>query len=123
MYCASFGSNNLESLRAIKVSTFGVLFFGTPHSGANGVQVVEWLVRLSSIFMDVTSKHAKYICQGSDELGQLGQEYLPISHDFETIFFYETYRMPTIGGKPVLVCLKPICGHSGSPEQAPDHAV
>ena len=106
MYCASQGPHNLEHLRAIKVSTFGILYFGTPHSGANGAQLELWLVRLFSTVMHVNTKMVKSLRRDSEELEQLGQEYLPISHDFESFFFYETYPTPILGGKSIEVRLQ-----------------
>ncbi|PVF95828.1 TPR-like protein [Serendipita vermifera] len=101
--CHATGFNNLLHHRAIKVSTFGILYFGTPHSGANGVQLAEWLGMLCSIFMYTTNKVVKDLCQGSEQLEEIQHMYLQASDDIKSIFFYETYRTPIVWGFSKLI--------------------
>ncbi|KAK0739028.1 hypothetical protein B0T21DRAFT_135581 [Apiosordaria backusii] len=41
----------LEEHRSIKISTYGIIFLGTPHQGANGVQLGKLLVNIASLFV------------------------------------------------------------------------
>jgi hypothetical protein len=71
-----------------------VLFFGTPHSGANGVELAQWLGRLSSVHMYTSRAVLKDLGRDSPELESIQQSYLHASDDVKTIFFYEEYRTP-----------------------------
>jgi hypothetical protein len=90
--CHATAFNTLPHYRAIKVSTFAVLYFGTPHSGANGVELAQWLTRLCSVFMYTNTKLLKDLSQDSDELEGIQQLYLQASGDIKTIYFYEAYK-------------------------------
>jgi hypothetical protein len=76
------------------VSTYAVLFFGTPHSGANGVELAQWLGRVSSVFMYTSGTVLKDLGRDSPELESIQQAYLHASDGIKTIFFYEEYRTP-----------------------------
>jgi hypothetical protein len=39
----------------------------------------------------------------------LSELYLPISQDFKTIFIYEEYKTPLVGGMSILVNFKMYC--------------
>jgi hypothetical protein len=71
-----------------------VLFFGTPHSGANGVELVEWLGRLSSVYMHTSKQLLQDLRRDSHELEKIQQLYLQASDDIKTVFFYEEYPTP-----------------------------
>ncbi|CAN9243604.1 unnamed protein product [Alternaria alternata] len=70
----------LEEHRAVKLSTYGILFMGTPHQGGSGVALGKLMVNVAS-------------------LGQYG----PISSDFVTKFAFEEYATPTVLGKSIMV--------------------
>lgn len=103
--CHATGFSHRSRYRDIKVSTFAVLFFGTPHSGANGVELADWIRRLSSIYMYTSGTLLNDLHRDSPELESLQQMYLHASEDIETIFFYEEYRTPIYGGFSEMVSL------------------
>jgi hypothetical protein len=94
VYCHATSFSSPSQHRAIKVSTHAVLFFGTPHSGANGVELAQWLGRLSSVHMYTSRAVLKDLGRDSPELESIQQSYLHASDDVKTIFFYEEYRTP-----------------------------
>jgi hypothetical protein len=96
-YCHATSYNSPSQHRAIKVSTYAVLFFGTPHSGANGVELAQWLGRVSAVYMYTTRAVLKDLGRDSPELESIQQAYLHASDDIKTIFFYEEYRTPIQG--------------------------
>ncbi|KAG9053227.1 hypothetical protein FS842_008484 [Serendipita sp. 407] len=96
------------NLRDILVSTFAILFFGTPHSGANGVQLAEWMGRVLSVCMSTNDRILKALNRDSSELENIQRLYLPASKRINTIFFYEEYPTPIIGGMAELIVPRPL---------------
>jgi hypothetical protein len=96
----------LEEHRSIKLSTYGILFMGSPSQGAVGVQLGEIVLRIASIFMTTNNKVVKHIERDSEWLQQQLRQYAPISQDFVTKFAYETCPTTSIAlGKKVMVCI------------------
>jgi hypothetical protein len=85
------------------VSTYGIIFMGTPHQGGNGVQLGKLLVNVASLFVAADDRLLKHLEKGSEWLQlQLGQ-YGSISGDFLTKFAYEAYKTPTAFGHSIMV--------------------
>jgi hypothetical protein len=96
----------LEEHRSIMLSTYGILFMGSPHQGAAGVHLGELVLRIASIFIATDRKVVKHIKLGSEWLEQQLQQYASISQDFVTKFAYETLPTTSIAmGKKILVCI------------------
>jgi hypothetical protein len=89
--------------RGIKVSTYAILFFGTPHSGANGVELAQWMGRLLSVYMYTSDSLLKDLIRDSNELEKIQKFYGSASKGIKTFFFYEEYPTPIIGGFSKLV--------------------
>jgi hypothetical protein len=92
--CHATAFNTKPHHRAIKVSTFAILYFGTPHSGANGVELAQWLTRLCSVFVYTSERLLGNLSRDSDELERIQQLYLEASGEIKPIYFYETYETP-----------------------------
>ena len=101
--CNSSTADHLAHRRSIKLSTYGVMFFGTPHTGANGAEFQAALTNICRIFVSGNSKLLQTLTRDSDHLRLLSELYLPISQDFKTVFFYEEYKTPLIGGMSMMV--------------------
>ncbi|KAG8790343.1 hypothetical protein FRC16_000904, partial [Serendipita sp. 398] len=86
------------NLRDVYASTFAILFFGTPHSGANGVQLAEWMGRVLSMCMSTNDRMLKALNRDSSELENIQRLYLPAGRRINTIFFYEEYPTPIVRG-------------------------
>jgi hypothetical protein len=93
----------LEDHRSIKLSTYGVVFMGTPHQGGNGVQLGRLLVNVASLFVAADDRLLKHLERESEWLQQQLAQYGPISSDFVTKFAYEEYETPTAFGRSILV--------------------
>jgi hypothetical protein len=100
MTCNLATADHLVHQRSIKLSTYGVMFFGTPHMGTNGAEFQAALTNICRIFVSGNSKLLWTLTRDSDHLKLL---YLPISQDFKTVFFYEEYKTPLIGGVSMMV--------------------
>ncbi|PVF91216.1 hypothetical protein CPB86DRAFT_719899, partial [Serendipita vermifera] len=89
--------------RSIKVSTYAVLFFGTPHSGANSVNLAQWMGRLLSVYMFTDDRILKDLDRDSIALESIQTFYLGASEYIKSIFFYETLPTPLIQGVAELI--------------------
>ncbi|KAG8749972.1 hypothetical protein FRC14_000914, partial [Serendipita sp. 396] len=92
-----------RGFRDISTSTLAVLFFGTPHSGANGVQLAEWMGRLLSVYMYTNNRVLSELDRDSPELEEIQRYYQSASEQLSTIFFYEEYETPILGGRTKLI--------------------
>ncbi|CAG7849810.1 SubName: Full=Related to kinesin light chain {ECO:0000313/EMBL:CCA74635.1} [Serendipita indica DSM 11827] len=87
-------NQNLESsgeLRNTLVSTHGILFFGTPHSGLEGSSFREVINRWASVYMETTDVILKDLREHSSELENTQRLYVAASEKFSSIFFCEEY--------------------------------
>ncbi|KAG9029304.1 hypothetical protein FS842_004595, partial [Serendipita sp. 407] len=100
-HCADFKTGH--HLRDISTSTSSILFFGTPHSGANGIQLAEWMGRVLSMCMSTNDRILKALNRDSSELENIQRLYLPASERISTIFFYEEYATPIVRGIEELI--------------------
>jgi len=110
--CNSSTNSHLVHRRSIKLSTCGVIFFGTPHAGANGAEFQAALTSIFRIFVPGNSNLLQTLSRDSDQLRFLSQLYLPISQDFKTVCFYEEYKTPLVGGMSMMVKFKLFCATS-----------
>lgn len=60
----------LEQHRPIKLSTYGIIFMGTPHQGGNGFHSGEMMVNMASIFVKADKRIIKNLEQDSEYLQQ-----------------------------------------------------
>ena len=74
---------------------------GTPHQGGEGVTWGILARNLVSIFANTNKEILEHLAEWLEYQQAL---FLPISSEFETIYFYETYPTPLPGGGSLLVC-------------------
>ncbi|KAF5632700.1 eukaryotic translation initiation factor 3 [Fusarium sp. NRRL 52700] len=84
---------HLEHFKAIKLSTYAVIFLGTPHQGGEGIPLAQVLRQISSIVSHTNKRILSKMERNSEWLQELQSDYNAISQEFETIFFYETIKM------------------------------
>jgi hypothetical protein len=94
--------------RALKLSTYGILFCGTPHQGGNGVPWAKLAMRIMSVYANTNTYALKQLESHSKWLNDQLEQFKSISSDFDTIFFYEGYATPLLGGASILVELKAV---------------
>ncbi|MCJ1371571.1 hypothetical protein MMC20_002789 [Loxospora ochrophaea] len=92
--------------RSVKLSTYGVLFMGTPHQGCNGVQLGKILANIASVFVEADARALEYLEKSSRSLQQELREYGPISGEFVTKCAFETYSTKMPAGGTVMVVPK-----------------
>ena len=88
---------------AIKLSTYGLIFLGTPHQGGEGVEWGEILVAIASIFVQTNRTLLQNLQRDSEWLQLQLSQYLGISDEFVTIFAYETLPTAIPLGKSIVV--------------------
>ena len=82
-------------MKGIYLSTIAILFFGTPHLGANiaGDSFLAILTRIISVVKDTDQALINHLKRDSEWLQLQWTQYANISDDFDTVFFFET--LPT----------------------------
>ena len=95
-------NQSLESkcdLRDVLVSTHGILFFGTPHSGLEATTLLTAINRLASVYMKSTEVIIKDLQAHSSELENVQSLYVAASEKISSVFFCEEYAMSGIGNQ------------------------
>lgn len=87
----------------MKISTYGILFMGTPHSGGQGAKLGQLAVNIASIWLHTNSQLLKHLENNSEWLDRTQMLYVPISSEFDTKFFYEAKETPITAGRSLLV--------------------
>ena len=77
---------------------------GTPHQGGEGVTWCILARNLVSIFANTNNEVLEHLAKNSEWLEYQQALFLPISNQFETVYFYETYPTPLPGGGALHVC-------------------
>ena len=83
---------HLVDHKAIKLSTYGISFVGTPHQGGNGVGLGKVVLDVLSAVKHTNKNVVGHLAKHSEFLQHQQSQYLAISGDFETVCFYETYK-------------------------------
>jgi hypothetical protein len=76
-------TNHLPNHKWIALSTYGILFLGTPHQGA------DMLASAKLLSINPHNLWLKHLSSNSEWLQDQLAYYNPISQDFHTIFLYE----------------------------------
>jgi hypothetical protein len=91
-------SSHLSDYQAIGLSTYGILFLGTPHQGADGVDLALCLLRIQSIYTQTNDAILQHLQRDSEFLQSQMSLYTSISGNYDTKFFYEMYPTLVVGG-------------------------
>lgn len=84
-------------------ATYAIMFFGTPHGGANGANMLASVLNIAKIVGSDNSSLAKNLENNSEHLWELNRSYLPLSTDIRHVFFAEAYTTPIFGGPAIMV--------------------
>jgi hypothetical protein len=101
--CDSARRGHNEEYRSIKVSTYGIVFFGTPHACATSGEFQKILNNIGRIFISGNSTVLQLLRRDSEYLRYLTELYSPISSHFRTIVFYEEFNTPLSKGASLMV--------------------
>ena len=88
---------------ALLTSTYAVIFFGTPHSGTKDTPLAQVLNQVMSAYTRTNNQVLQRIKEKSEALEDIQRMYFQASAGLRTIYFYEEYAMPVIGGGSLIV--------------------
>lgn len=111
--------DHLEEQKSIELSTYAVMFLGTPHRGSEGARLAKVLTTILSIFSHTNIKPLHQMESDGEWVEELQERYNSISKNFKTVFFYETLAMPIPFGSTIVSSIDTIHttigeGHSDS---------
>ena len=98
---ADVGHN--EHLKAIKLSTYGVMFFGTPHQGTDSASWGKVLVNVATLYQHTNKAILNHLERDSEWLETQLEQYKAISSDIFTIFCYESCPTALPAGRSMVV--------------------
>ncbi|KAK2737291.1 hypothetical protein FQN57_000375 [Myotisia sp. PD_48] len=93
--------------RAIYISTFGILFLGTPHNGADVAKLGSMLQSIISMvvptkFVDSSAQLVHTLKSNNEHLQNINREFVQIMNRFHIYFFHESKPMD-LGGSRVFI--------------------
>lgn len=97
------GVGNNEHLKAIKLSTYGVMFFGTPHQGTDSASWGKVLVNVATLYQHTNKAILNHLERDSEWLETQLEQYKAISSDIFTIFCYESCPTALPAGRSMVV--------------------
>ncbi|KAJ5648210.1 hypothetical protein N7490_004582 [Penicillium lividum] len=108
IYCRSLSNERTEHLRSIYVSTFGILFLGTPH---NGSDIAKWGLLLHNIcnavlpkkFMESSPQLIQALRTNNETLQNINSLFADIMSRFHIYFFHETRSTDLRGTREIIV--------------------
>ncbi|KAL4785698.1 hypothetical protein BJX76DRAFT_366768 [Aspergillus varians] len=108
IYSRSLTNEKVEHLRSIYVSTYGILFLGTPH---NGSEVAKWGLLLQNIcaavlprkFMDTSPQLIKALKTNNETLQNINSLFTDMMPRFHIYFFHETLSTDVKGTRELIV--------------------
>ncbi|CAG7985244.1 unnamed protein product [Penicillium salamii] len=108
IYSRSLSNEKTEHLRSVYVSTFGILFLGTPH---NGSDIAKWGLLLNNIcnavlpkkFLETSPQLVKTLRANNETLQHINSLFVDIMGRFHIYFFHETRSTDVRGTREVIV--------------------
>ena len=89
-----FLSDHGDKYKDIRLSTAGILFLGTPHSGTDAVMKGKWIAAVAG--NDATLLES--LKSGSTELFHVAQDFSSGTKDLSIVCYYEKEERAYLGG-------------------------
>jgi len=96
-YSASRTSANIKHLHSIFVSTYGILFLGTPHNGSDRAHLARVGQRMIKTLaprkiVDTDNQLLAALEKGSETLQNITDQFAPLMKQFHIFFFWEQHK-------------------------------
>ncbi|RYC59169.1 hypothetical protein CHU98_g7052 [Xylaria longipes] len=94
VYSASRTGRHINHLHSIFVSTYGILFFGTPHQGSGTANLATFAQRIIDVLLpsklvDTQAQLLDAVREGSEVLQEITDNFAPLMKDLRIYFFWE----------------------------------
>lgn len=90
-------SSNDRAYRAIRESTFGIAFFGTPHKGGNHAEVGDMVAKIARSLSGSPSNSFMDALKNNSTLNTITSDFRQLLEDFQFLTFYETRPLGRFG--------------------------
>jgi hypothetical protein len=97
---------HLPHHKEVELSTYGIIFLGTPHLGSDVVSLAHLLLQIQSIYSPTNDVVLQHLKRDSETLQQQLLQYASISMRFDTKFFFEAYATRLLGGMQKVASLQ-----------------
>lgn len=90
-------SHKIQHLHSIFVSTYAIVFLGTPHLGSGVANLFKYVERLvhtiaPSLLVDTTPQLLNALKEGSEILQEITDGFVPLMQTFRIYFFWEQVK-------------------------------
>ncbi|KAI8950493.1 ribonuclease-like protein p/mrp subunit [Xylaria longipes] len=94
IYSASRTGRHINHLHSIYISTYGILFFGTPHQGSGTANLATFAQRIVDVLLpsklvDTQAQLLDALREGSEVLQEITDNFAPLMKDLRIYFFWE----------------------------------
>ncbi|MCJ1309136.1 hypothetical protein MMC25_002791 [Agyrium rufum] len=94
VHSASRTSKLIQHIHSIYVSTYAILFLGTPHNGSNKANLASTAQRMlgalaPSVVWDTDGQLLDSLNEGSETLQNITDMFVPLMRNFRIFFFWE----------------------------------
>lgn len=102
-HSATQTSKNVDHRYSIYISTYGILFMGTPHSG---IENATWqaIAQEARTRGGVPSDMLKALTKNSETLQNITDQFAPLVKQFHIYFFWESFQTVMVNWKGYVVC-------------------
>jgi hypothetical protein len=101
-------SDKTESKKGIKLSTFGILFLGTPHEGSGAAPLGHRALKIAQVYYSINDNTIKELEEHSQWLERETGLFNTIRDSFRIRNCYETMPTPLLHGTSIVVCTRSI---------------
>ena len=96
--------SHLPDQKEIHLSTYAILFFGTPHQGSDLTSWGDVAHRFSGMLYKTDGRLIQQLKSQSEHIETGLGDFAGLATGIKMIYLYETLPTPLIGGRAVMVC-------------------